>query len=81
MLLALFGMLSSSLLDVAGGPVRAFGSGTVMLVTQLASMPMLAMWARLGCCPHLTVILLARLARMLQGALLAQMIFSKFWNC
>ena len=34
---------------------------------------LLALWARLGRCPHLTVTLLARLARMLQGALLAQM--------
>ena len=34
---------------------------------------LLALWARLGRCPHLTVTLLAQLACMLQGALLAQM--------
>ena len=39
-----------------------------------------ALWARLGRCPHLTVTLLAQLARMLQGALLAQMFRLKFWN-
>ena len=38
-----------------------------------------ALWACLGCCAHLTVTLLARLARMLQGALLAQMNRCKFW--
>ena len=41
-----------------------------------------ALWACLGRCPHLTVTLLARLARlarMLQGALLAQMRSFKFW--
>ena len=43
-------------------------------------MLLLALWARLGRCPHLTVTLLARLARMLQGALLTQMLRLKFWN-
>ena len=38
------------------------------------------LWARLGRCPHLPVTLLAWLARMLQGALLAQMFRLKFWN-
>ena len=37
---------------------------------MLVGVLLLALWAWLGCCPHLTVTLLAR---MLQGALLAQM--------
>ena len=40
----------------------------------------LACMLRLGRCPHLTVTLLAQLARVSQGALLAQMIVYKFWN-
>ena len=43
------------------------------MLALLAGMLLLALWARLGRCPNLTVTLLARLARMLQGALLAQM--------
>ena len=45
-------LLEHSLLDAAGP------AGRLLL---------LALWARLGCCPNLTVTLLARLARMLQG--------------
>ena len=44
-----------------------------IMLALLAGMLLLALWARLGCCPHLTVTLLARLARMSQEALLAQM--------
>ena len=50
----------------------------------LADGPQLGFWLvtmlLFGCCPHLTVTLLAQLARMSQGALLAQMIVYMFWN-
>ena len=37
------------------------------MLVLMAGMLLLALWARLGRCPHLTVTLLARLARMLHG--------------
>ena len=69
---------------VAGGPVgpdvcfkdpEPLTHAVLIMLTRLVSTLLL-----LGRCPHLTVTLLAQLAPMLQGALLAQVIVYKFWN-
>ena len=74
-----YGTLSPSDSDpagpyVAGGPVGPDGTLSPFFLTLLARLALqVALWARMGRCPHLTLTLLARLARMLQGGLLAQM--------
>ena len=58
----------------AGGSPLAGEVNPAGLLTRLVSMLLL------GRCPHLTVTLLAQVARMSQGALSAQMFRLKFWN-
>ena len=67
---------------VAGGLVRPEFSLQVLepLDHSVLNHADLASMLLLGRCPHLTVALLAQLARMSQGAMSAQMIIFKFWN-
>ena len=65
---------------VAGGPVGPDVSFIVLEPLEHSVLTRLAGMLLLGCCPRLTVTLLAQLACVSQRAMLAQMIIYRFWN-